>query len=366
MRQFTAVALLVGFAASAPPIPAGFDYLGNGYDILVGNPFDTEGFGDLGYKAKIFEWTFKDGKTTGDGKWSIPDETTESGNPACSENLTNHTIRSMSDYNSATNFSFNLNATFENATYTKGDEGLGKIAAVLSVDTHNVHQMTQKNASIFYLESFTCSIYTLSMGFFAHPKISDNFKMGVMDFLPTEYSEDQYMTFLSNFGTHVVNSLDVGGRWGWQVSIDSSYVHQLDEEGHDVDVGLNVAAQVSAGFDVKDHRELSNMHEVTKFISANSTFNIGGDFATDPQLWKASVAAKPMPLKPSFVPLHMLLGPLWFPDADKDKLAKKAQALEYAINYKYCQYLKKQKGTGYDYVVCPEAHEKNEGTVIVV
>ena len=57
-------------------------FLGHGYDLMMGNPYSDHT--DKGFKVPIFDFTYKDGQTTDDEEFLIPDHTYSRRTISCS------------------------------------------------------------------------------------------------------------------------------------------------------------------------------------------------------------------------------------------------------------------------------------------
>jgi len=79
---------------------------------------------------------------------------------------------------------------------------------------------------------------------------------------------------------------------------------------------------------------------VVNAISSNSTFNVGGKFTTDMNVWMESVKADPMPTHLTLTSLDQLISPLYFSDISADVLDGKATAMKQAL-ISYCPYVQK-------------------------
>lgn len=335
--MYTLVAIMLAARVGAQLVAPGFQFLGYGYDILVGNPLDTSGMGDVGYKTNVFTLSDSGEGKTADGKWSIPDKTTAQLMPACSLNLTNQTINNISGYNKALNWTFDI--TNETQYENESNPVLQKFAFAFNVDTRSVRQDVDVHKMTLFHESFTCASYKLAMAsLFDAPPFSSNFLAGV-NFLPTEYDDSSsYMfnMFITEFGTHVVTQLISGGRWGWQSEFKYDDVEHISKDGFDFGLGLEIAAKIKAGFEIDVHKELDMASKVLQIMQKNSTFNIGGDFTPDATAWKKSVEDKPMPIHQTLIPIADLLNPFFIKGVED--LDKKRNALKMALT-KYCSYL---------------------------
>lgn len=341
--------LFLGFAwvGNAQEMAKGFGFLGLGYDLLQGNPLDTSGEGDLGFRSPVFQLSTKGKKTTPDGKYLIPDHTRLLATPTCSMNQSNGTFNNTDQYRKSVNFSFGLNGSFHSSDLIPGIEGA---SFNFNINTKNVKAHTADNEHMFVLESFVCTTYQLHVDAYDIPDFTKNFKIAVM-MMPTEYDEDNLMMFLSNFGTHIITDVGVGGRWGLQSSFKKSDVRNMQDKGLDFNIGASVAAKISAGFHISDASSTYAASQVSSITESQTNFNIGGNFSADPKEWHDSVISAPMPVTLRRMPIHMYLNTMFFPDdADiktKYNLLKQAEG-------KYCEYLRKTVDNS---VSCPQTVE---------
>ena len=78
------VLMSCGVSADNPTTPPRLPiYIGRGYNILLGNPISDEGV-DPGFNHEIFDFTYKNGEETEDGKYSLPDDISHRKTTACS------------------------------------------------------------------------------------------------------------------------------------------------------------------------------------------------------------------------------------------------------------------------------------------
>jgi len=325
-RAMVGVAGLVGLV-SAQNTP-GFQFLGFGYDALYGNPKSTEGDGDPGFRTNIFTFTNNDKQMTQDGKWQVPDKTTSQDfGETCTETQDSKIMASAYDYQNTVEDGIGLSGGFMGVEFS------------LSTDMKKVDHQTRNKTSIFAQVQAKCSAYRLTMHTYDHPPLDPNFVAGVK-YLPNDYSEAEYMQFLKNFGTHAVTQLQVGGRWGWQMTFNyQSYVNMLDDSV-DVSFGISVAAQAKAGFNVSHKEDKKSYMHVVNSISSNATFNVGGSFSPDTKTWMDSVKAAPMPVYLDLTSLATLISPMYIPDVDAAVLEKKSKSMKQAVSG-YCAYVKK-------------------------
>eukprot|EP00929_Paragymnodinium_shiwhaense_P103008 TRINITY_DN6628_c0_g1_i1.p1 TRINITY_DN6628_c0_g1~~TRINITY_DN6628_c0_g1_i1.p1 ORF type:complete len:632 (-),score=135.12 TRINITY_DN6628_c0_g1_i1:346-2241(-) len=305
----------------------GFQFLGFGYDILTGNTRDTSGFGDRGFRTNVFDFKHDQGQKTPDGKWEVPDKTTSQEISACSETQVSKIVNSAFSYMHEVSTDFSI------------DLDMFDVAFDFSTDTKHITQTTETKESIFAQITATCAVYELTMHMYDHPPLDPNFLAGA-GMLPSTVDEDEeaYMTFIHRFGTHVVNQMTLGGRWGWSMEFKAHDYQNLLDDSVSVDLGLHYAGKIKAGFDVDHSTDARMAYRVTKAISHNASFNTGGDFKTDQEEWKATVRNNPMPLSLQLTPLYDLFTPAYMPNVTN--VTGKKLAMKDALK-RYCPYKSK-------------------------
>jgi len=340
-----ALLLCPSLVQAAPVIPPGFAFLGTGYDLFQGNPLDTTGMGDPGYKNAIFELSTKQARTTLDGKWSYPDFTNLKPVSECVANESNYTYSNFSDYTDNVNMSFaagvNYTGNFSNsAKPTPLDEYVKGFKFNFNINTKHMSENLKDKKIITVEEKYVCSVYKLAMDTFACPPFTRNFQMAVKMMKTTyEGNEEFYGEVMRSFGTHVLTGFEAGGRWAVQSSFKKDDVENMLATGHDFNLGISTSGKIAAGFSIGDNVAKSASTKVLEIQKSNATYNIGGEFSTDPKTWKESVSAHPMPiggLVPT--PIHFYLTSDFFPD-DKEISAKKTAYMK-AVGA-YCKVLEK-------------------------
>merc|ERR1711874_794520 len=121
-----------------------------------------------------------------------------------------------------------------------------------SSDWKHVKHTTDDQQNIHIMVSATCASYRLTMHSYDAPKVSKNFAAGIQ-FLPANFventtSEHAYMSFINRFGTHYINQMTLGGRWGFQAMISASNYKKLLNDDVNIDIGISGVANKSVGF----------------------------------------------------------------------------------------------------------------------
>merc|ERR1712113_889097 len=270
--------------------------------------------------------TNKNGDKTWDDKWDVPDKTTSQSMPACTVEQQVLQINSAFTYQSTVSNNFDITGfAFLN------------IFGFSSASKH-IRKVTDATESIFAHVQATCSVYKLTMDWYSHPELDPNFVAGV-EFLPLEYDQGVYMSFLEEFGTHVATELTLGGRWGWQMEFEMKDYEALLVDSYSS--GFNVNAAISDAGKVKANiahsKDTSFSTRVTSKISKNSSYNTGGTFKPDVKDWTDSVRAEPMPVHMQARDITKLFTPEFFPALDN--LSTKKAHMETALS-NYCSYLR--------------------------
>eukprot|EP00057_Strongylocentrotus_purpuratus_P009486 XP_011663960.1 PREDICTED: uncharacterized protein LOC580197 [Strongylocentrotus purpuratus] len=196
------------------PLPSGVAFLGIGYNIIEGNPEGGDmatGGVDPGLlvSRSIFVMTYEEGKITSDEKYMIPDEV-------------KYVLRDSS-YTSSSATTFHSTSSYAEKLSSQVDVGGGYSNLFASVEFaassryQEIEARTDSQGYIYYANQTVSNMgnarymtelagpdkYTLNNGF-----------VSTVCRLPTAYAEDDYMTFLDTWGTHVVTEVDLGTREG--------------------------------------------------------------------------------------------------------------------------------------------------------
>eukprot|EP00966_Prymnesium_polylepis_P008689 200337-Prymnesium_polylepis.1 len=168
-----------------------------------------------------------------------------------------------------------------------------------------------------------------------HPALDDNFVMGVKS-LPPTYDEAAYMPFLTNFGTHAVDKLKVGGRWGSQYEFRLHDFTSMMDDSLDIDLAIKYMGKVNAGFSVNSSSATKLISRMESAVASSSSFSTGGTFDTDPVKWTGSVRARPMPIEMGLVPIESLLTEQYLGGAGIANLTQIRATFRTAVERYYC------------------------------
>ena len=92
-------------------------------------------------------------------------------------------------------------------------------------------ESSSRNGSNFFTQSeVSCCAYSAAVLFYDPPELSKDFT-NALDKLSESYSKEQYMEFISNFGTHYIKQGDMGALYGEQSEVSSeSWGRMTDQE----------------------------------------------------------------------------------------------------------------------------------------
>jgi len=308
----------------------GFSYLGSGYDLLEGNPLSTTGYGDPGFRLNIFDWTYNEGRTTYDKRYRIADKTRSRTFSACSTNMQEQIYNTAYSYQRIIDSSFDIDLHL-------GKPGEASVDFSFGIEVRNTRNHTDNRAEIYAHVSAICTKYQLEMNIFDQAPVTRDFERAI-ELMPLEFNMRPYARLLDVYGTHYINSMKTGGRWGMQMTFKTKDFTALIEDHVDVNAGIRfVAGAANGGVRINSTDDRRTTYAVNSRISKNSTFSIGGDYSPDPKEWMRSVEAKPLPIHLSLMRLDSLVNTWVFPKIKYSDLQRKKQNLVRAIN-EYCAF----------------------------
>merc|ERR1719461_789560 len=144
----------------------------------------------------------------------------------------------------------------------------------LSNDARMIRNETNTHEAMFYQVSSTCAAYELAMYHFDLPEVSPDLQMAVSE-LPLNFSMDAYVQLIIDFGTHYVDSLQVGARWGAQYTFETPQVQMLLDQFVNMEDGLKQLAKTTYGQKPDTTNDYWN---VEKNVKATAMFSVGPTF----------------------------------------------------------------------------------------
>lgn len=158
-----------------------------------------------------------------------------------------------------------------------------------------------------------------------------------------KFDQEDYDRFVRAFGTHYVQSMRAGGRFGVRSELTTQdYQFFLDQS---VNVSLALMATAMGGFgggiDFMNGQRTTEQTMVSSAITRNETFFIGGTYDTNAEKWIANVRGDPQPVGLTIRFLSELLTDVFFPN--DPNIDTKAEHLQSAID-DWCRGLSRNLG----------------------
>lgn len=269
--------------------------MGRSYDLLSGNPLSDQV--DPGFEHSIFEFSYNDRDTTEDGKYLVPDGVSHRKVSSCTFSTDVRTYRGTQTYQEDLK---------TKATISGGYKGSLVEAAFSSSSTYqSMQKQTIESNMSFTHATAECEAYELSIDIFTVNTLLPNFVRGAVE----SYQSGSWDKFITQFGTHFVYDVTMGGRAIQEISYDFESVSKLAS----VDVDINLAAKASfakffadASFDWHKHEEEVGYAE--KLSRTINELYIGGEPPKDGNIhtWVDRVIENPMPIKYKVIELSEL------------------------------------------------------------
>ena len=309
---------------SLPPLFNNIGYLGDAYNILIGNPKGTKGEVDLGFLgANIFHFTYNQNLTTSDGKYLIPDNTTVNAIDSCSFDFSSSTNTDTKSYMDS--LKVHVDADFS---------GWGASFSA-SGDYQDVQSSTQNSETVFISSHAECQSYGASIG---NASLTQGFKNAVSK-LPSKYDYEQYRKFIVEWGTHVASSLIMGGRYGFRSEFTTENYTSLVSSNFSIKASAGYSASYSINANVGTDVEKEQADKFEESRKSVDIFQAGGlpptsgnGSTTD---WIKTVKDNPIPVKYNLVETSTFLYSQYFPNdthIDSKREMWRQAAMEYCEN----------------------------------
>jgi hypothetical protein len=304
-------------------------YVGSGYDIYFGFPY-ANGV-DPGYRGQVLDLTkYEEGKRTSDQRLLIPDGAEVKRCDACSSSFSSSLITGMSS----------LKKDLDVSVSVSGSYGGGAFSA--SVDYQKAESSLSKSREVIVESKAECCAYTVTT---TDPKVVKNFAKALESltgFSGMELDEQKsvLLELFKEFGTHVVLSVKMGGRFGRRKfvkadSLASSKKSKLEIEAEASYDGLMWSASAKAGMSLSEKEESKS----SKSSERKEMFSVGGIYDPDKNQWMKNVIDEPMPIAILHaVPLHKVISPEYMPSVEKEQVQEWSKAVSYGFS-KYCEWL---------------------------
>ena len=295
----------------SPPKYPNIGYLGSCYDIFNGNPETTKGL-DPGLKSLgIFQFTYNRGLTTADGRYSIPDGTTVNDAQSCSFSFFSDITKNTGSYMDS--IKIYVDASFK---------GWGASFSA-STDYQDMEKSTQSGETVFVSSQARCEAYGASIN---DAEFTDNF-INTVSYLPVvlnSSTREIYISFIQEYGTHVLTSLMMGGRYGVRSEFKTSNYSSLASSGINVKASAGYSGLVHVGGSLDTDVKKEAAEKFNNLRSSFKIYQVGGDPPVDVNgtafEWAQTVKKYPLPLSYSLKEIYKYFTSRYFPnDANIDR-----------------------------------------------
>jgi len=260
-------------------------YMFYGYNPAFGNPHTTTGSIDPGFTNPIFLVSYSKKAVTGDLRFMIPDNTVIGKNVGCELDGTTKEIKGEKSYAD----SLSVDA--------KVSGGFGFFSFSASMDYQSVSEGTSSEHAVYVETKADCKVFEGHLKLYDPPLFEDEFLIGLKTLKGKPYAKNKFLwiKFLNYFGTHFVQSIEMGARYGYRMKLSESAYSSLQSQSIDVSASASVFG-VSAGVDVK--KASKNQAKMMSSSSEYKTFSIGSIPPRDNNgnTWANQAITEPMPI----------------------------------------------------------------------
>ena len=289
----------------SPPKYPNIDYLGSCYDIFKGNPETTKGL-DPGIKSLgIFQFTYNQGLTTADGRYSIPDGTTVNDAQSCSFSFSSGITKNTGSYMDS--LKVHVDASFK---------GWGASFSA-STDYQDMETSTQNGKTVFVSSQARCEAYGASIN---DAEFTDDF-IDTVSYLPdvlNSSTQGTYISFIHEYGTHVLISLMMGGRYGVRSEFKTSDYSSLASSGINVKASAGYSGLVHVGGSLDTDEKKEAAQTFNNLRTTFKMYQVGGDPPIDVNgtafEWAQTVKEDPLPLSYSLKEIYKYFTSRYFPN----------------------------------------------------
>lgn len=272
------------------------DYLLSGYNVFYGNPFPTSGSVDPGFRKKIFLASYVKKLRTGDKRFIIPDGLEMQKNDACDMSMTNTEITGETSFKNTLSVEASIEGTIKGIEFSASNE------------FKNIYEDTEKKKIVYINSSADCKVYKGLLSNYNPPAFSDDFMSGLnsVSTLPFENNKEAFYKFINNFGTHFVEEVTMGARFGARTKVTTSNLSKLRQNTLTIKraLGIEKLAKLSTGItnDNVQNNKTDELFEETKI------YTIGSKIPEDlkAQSWAQKAIDEPMPINYKLLPISDL------------------------------------------------------------
>ena len=173
--------------------------------------------------------------------------------------------------------------------------GYGASLISASVDYKTVQSSTSSSSSRYVSSHANCAVYRARV--LPEANISDWLKVAVK-----QLGNDSkgYIDFLNNYGTHYIEKVTMGGRYGFLSKFEESKYMTMMSTGLDVSLAAGYSGEVAVNVKASTEMQKNMSEQFNSHRDSRSIFNVGGKPPTDENgtamAWAQTVKDNPLPI----------------------------------------------------------------------
>jgi MAC/Perforin domain len=261
------------------------DYLSRGYNVFKGDPHSTSG--DPGFTTSaIVEFQYLKGKQSDDRRFSLPDFVDVLTKQSCTVNFNSEEI----------NGETSLTKSFKQDVSVNGGFGGAEFKASTSYRTKSEEIKTKKY--VYVNSKATCSVYNAAYEPYSAPKLSESIQRGLLTIGSKSFAEDStvYFNLIDQFGTHQVQSMTMGAKYGQISKLTREAVSRLTQEGITVSTAASYSGSFSIGGSTSTETEKTQAQKFDQATEFKETYTIGSVPSSDALSWSQKAINEPFPI----------------------------------------------------------------------
>jgi hypothetical protein len=223
-------------------------FVGVGYDLAFGNPYSEKV--DSGFRAPIFNFTFKNSQLTSDGRFLIPDGADTVNRQQC------EFLQSSSEFTGTSDYQNELKTV---AAVSGGhNSSLVQGAFTANAEFLNIEKTTRSENKVIIQTGTRCQTHQIDLPTSSALELNANFKNHIKSAL-TNANGITWRKVIQTFGTHYAERIIFGGKTLVQYKIKMTDYQELKTANMD----LKLIAKLTLG-------QATTMAETNEVISMSN------------------------------------------------------------------------------------------------
>lgn len=267
-------------------------YLFYGYNLYRRNPHSTTGSIDPGFTNPIFDSDYSGNIKTGDLRFAVPNGSIFAKNVGCDVSMSNSEIKGISSYKQALDVDVSVSGGFVGVSFAA------------SASFKQVSEGMKSTTDIFVEQKADCRVFQGHIEYYDPPLFYYTFLKALKHLETKDFdkSKDDYYTFIDYYGTHFLEKIIMGARYGFLRKMSAEDYTTFKSTSAKVSIGGGyggLSASASAGTDSSSSNSGSNSSGSTKVFSIGAAPPANGDAMT----WASSAISEPMPISYKLRPM---------------------------------------------------------------